>query len=67
MKAILEFNLPEEQSEHSLAINGCKYYSCLFKLEQMMRSIVKYGHEYKDIETLADEIRDIIRESLGDE
>lgn len=45
MKAILEFNLPEEQSEFELASNANKYYSILWELDQHLRSKIKYADE----------------------
>jgi hypothetical protein len=41
-KAILEFNLPEEQDEFELASNTGKYYSVLWDLDQYMRNKIKY-------------------------
>ena len=64
MKATITFNLPEEKDDHFLALNGAKYYSCLFTLDQEMRSIIKHGHDFKAVEDLAEHIRDFIRESV---
>lgn len=44
MKATLEFNLPEENSEHIVAINGSKYYSALFDIKQEICSKLKHGN-----------------------
>ena len=44
MKAILEFNLPEETTEHRQAIDGGKWEYALFELDQHLRSIV-YGDD----------------------
>lgn len=48
MKAILEFNLPEEQSEFDLANNASKYYSVLWDLDQYLRNFVKYPSDRED-------------------
>ena len=41
-KAILEFNLPEEDYEHEVAVNAGKYHSVLQELDQYLRYFVKY-------------------------
>jgi len=43
MKAILEFNLPEESEEHRTAVNGALWMSAMWDLSQWLRSEVKYG------------------------
>ena len=48
MKAILKFNLPEEQSEFDLANNASKYYSVLWDLDQYLRNFVKYPSDRED-------------------
>ena len=42
MKAVLEFNLPEEEPEFRTAINGARFMSVLWDLDQEMRSCLKY-------------------------
>ena len=64
MEAILKFNLPEDRNEHKLALKGSKYYSCLWEIDQTLRSILKHGHEYKDVEELAQYIRKTIAEMV---
>ena len=34
MKAILEFNIPEEEAEHHLALNGARYSTVVWELDQ---------------------------------
>lgn len=65
MKAILEFNLPEDRDAHTLSINASKYFCCLFELDQEMRNCLKYGHSYKDVEELAQYVRDYISEEVN--
>lgn len=43
MKAILEFNLPEDDVEYNMASSAIKMHSVLWQLDQYLRSIVKYG------------------------
>ena len=44
MKAILEFDLPEEASEHRLALDGGKWMSVCFEIDQWLRSIEKHDN-----------------------
>jgi len=46
MKAILEFNLPEDKENFDLANNGLNYYSALFEFDQWLRS--EYKHNNKE-------------------
>jgi hypothetical protein len=43
MKAILEFNLPEEKENFDFATNGINYYSALCEFDQWLRSEYKYN------------------------
>jgi len=62
MEAILKFNLPEDNSAHLIAIRGSEYFSCLWNLDQKLRSLLKHGHDYSSVETLAQDLRDYIHE-----
>ena len=42
MKAILEFNLPDDADQHNLALNGVKYWSALWDFKETFRSIRKH-------------------------
>lgn len=61
MKATLEFNLPEEEAEHRLALDGGKWMSVCHELDQWLRSIQKHGN-LKTLEV--DEIRKRLYEEL---
>jgi hypothetical protein len=43
MKAILEFNLPEQKDEYDFANNGINYYSALVEFDNWLRSEYKYN------------------------
>ena len=43
MKAILEFNLPEDQEEYEVANNASKMYLALWDIKQLFRSTLKYN------------------------
>ena len=42
MKAILEFNLPEDQPDFDLAVNGAKAQVALWEMDQWLRKQYKY-------------------------
>ena len=48
MKAILEFNLPDDDSDFLLAKNCGKYYSALHEIQQIMRKHWKYDAKMED-------------------
>jgi hypothetical protein len=43
MKAILEFNLPEDKVEYDLANNAQNLHSTLWDMDQWLRSNIKYA------------------------
>jgi hypothetical protein len=45
MKAILEFNLPEERDEFNTANKAGSYIAALQEYDNLLRGIVKYGSE----------------------
>ena len=68
MKAILEFNLPDNQSDFNLAINGTKYYSVLWEIDQHLRAKIKYDedltNEQHDVyQAVRDQLREYMSES----
>ena len=44
-KAMLKFDLPEEQSEFNCAISGSDYKAVLEEVLQMLRSKIKYNDD----------------------
>ena len=66
MKAVLEFNLPEERIEHLRAVQAGAAWSTLSDIDQHLRSIIKYGDgNYKSPEELASYIRGAINDTLS--
>ena len=70
MKAILEFNLPEDQSEFDLAVNGAKAQVTLWELDQWLRAQYKYmadeeysEDKYETFEKCRDQLREIMFEN----
>lgn len=43
MEAIIKFNLPEDEEDFQVAINGKKMYSVLWEMDQWLRSNTKYA------------------------
>ena len=48
MKAILEFDLPEEEYEFNRAVQSKNLSGAMLDIEHQLRSWYKYGHEFKD-------------------
>ena len=62
MKAILEFDLPEEDAEHKLALDGWKWKSVCSELAQRLRSV----HKHTDRKTLTvEEVRTRLHEEIA--
>lgn len=64
MKAILEFELPEENNEYTLANDASKYYGALWDITMWLRGKLKHDPlselEYSFYESAQKEIHDII-------
>jgi len=68
MKAVLEFNLPEDQQDFELATKGMKFWSILWDLDQSLRAKTKYAPDNlpQDKYDTYQEIRDELRELMSD-
>jgi hypothetical protein len=66
MKAILEFNLPEEKEEFELAVNSVKWYSVCWQLDQYLRDKTKYAPDSmpNEVYEALSETRNTLRELL---
>ena len=66
MKAMIEFNLPEENYEHLNATNGSKYRSVLWNLEKWMRAKLKFEElsdgQYDAIKETRDHLRALLQD-----
>ena len=60
MKGTLEFNLPEEREDHSLAIHGLDFALVCWDMDTKLRGWLKHGHKFKT----ADEAIESARENL---
>ena len=65
MKAVLKFNLPEDQAEFDFAVQGSKMYSALWDISQELRTLWKYEElseeEWKIVERIRDNFYDILQ------
>jgi len=66
MKATLQFNLPEEQSDFDAARLGSKALIALWEIDQKCRGLLKHGEPTKAEARLAEEIRAMIDAELLD-
>lgn len=71
MKAILEFNLPDDEHEYKWASKASDYYMALVSFKDELRAMVKHGfidnremteEEYKVAETIQDKFYEFINE-----
>jgi len=58
MKAVFEFNLPEDQREYEVMSQASKTQTFLWDFSQQLRSWYKYGHQFKDADDAVDKIRE---------
>jgi len=69
MKAILEFNLPDDQQEFNLANNGLNFWSVLWELDQDLRAKTKYAPDdlpqdkYDAYQEVRDKLYELMSES----
>jgi len=67
MKAVLEFNLPEEEDAHKMALKGNDYYCILFELQQELRGYLKYGHTFGSAHDVLEHFYDnLVKENLDE-
>ena len=62
MKAILKFDLPEEQEEFDMAYQGNKWSSAMYNLDQYLRNKLKYNNAGEDYEIIRKKLHAIILE-----
>lgn len=66
MKAILEFNLPEETWEHQTAVDGPKWRSVVNEFTNNLRHEMDYGNLSPDALAFAERMRKWIFQELSD-
>jgi hypothetical protein len=69
MKAVLEFDLPEDDQEFLLATSGTKFWSVLWELDQSLRGKTKYAPDdlpqdkYDAYQEIRDELYELMLNS----
>jgi hypothetical protein len=68
MKAILEFNLPEDQTEYQMVNDASKMFSVIWDMKQWLRSQTKYAPDSMSDDTYKafEECREKLNELLVD-
>ena len=64
MKAILEFNLPEEDRDHLDAVNGTKWKVLLMDFDETLRRYIKHGHNFDDVEDCLERLRSELHQDV---
>lgn len=62
MKAILEFNLPEDREEHFRAVKALDMAGCLWDIDQYLRTVYRYQETPDDIEKIREKFYEIMLE-----
>jgi len=66
MKAILEFNLPEEAAEHRMAIDGSDWKYVVTEMDEYFRSQIKYQDLSGEVTKALQAARDNLHELCND-
>ena len=66
MKTTIEFNLPEDQEEMRLAMNGAKYRQALSEFDEHLRARIKYGQISEEEGLILQDIRSKLYEIMSD-
>ena len=64
VKAILEFNMPEDFHEHSMAVHGVDWALVVWDMDQWLRNKLKYGHSFDTIDGCVENIREHLHEFM---
>ena len=67
MKAKLEFNLPEENEEFQVAVDGWRYKSIIWELDSFLRSKLKYENLQEKEYEIFDKVRSHLWELIKEE
>ena len=66
MKAILEFNLPEDEEQFNAANKGMDWALTVWDMDNILRDKLKYGKLLPNTRAELEEIRDTLNEMLVD-
>ena len=65
MKAILEFNLPEDQKQFEIANQSADMYAVICDLAESLRSYRKHGNDFENVNEALDAIHTILYDELN--
>lgn len=63
MRAILEFSLPEEETEHRAAVDGSNWKTAMFEFDRKLRSIEKHGEDSEAAAKYREMLREVMDEN----
>jgi len=66
MKAILEFNLPEDDCDFKIASRAMDWALSAWEVDQKLRGFLKHGHAFETIDAAIEGMRTFLRETLDD-
>ena len=66
MKAILEFNLPEDKEEFEVASKAMDWSLVVWDMEQHLRKKLKYDNDYETPNQALEHMRETLNELLVD-
>jgi predicted DNA-binding WGR domain protein len=66
VKAVLEFNLPEDKDDFELAHQSARFWSALWEFKELVRSWNKHGHGAKSVAELLDVVTRAWEEATED-
>lgn len=62
MKAILVWNLPEEQDEYEVVSRGMDWALAMWELDQWLRNQLKYYDGSDDLQVVRDKLHELLKE-----
>ena len=63
MKATLEYNLPEEEYNHLVAVHSIELIRCIEEIDSYLRNVQKHGIE-QDLENVVDAVRSLCNDVM---
>ena len=66
MKAILEFNLPEDEEQFNVASKGVDWALTVWDIDQLLRKKLKYEEHVRDTRNTLEELRKTLNDMLAD-
>lgn len=65
IRATLEFELPEDQNEFTMATKGHQYFSCLFDIGQELRRYRKYEELTPSERRIIEKLEEFFYDTVG--